>query len=166
MYKLQTLNSILIDVNQLKSINQWHCNGPDHVIVLLNAMISQWRRWRWIPLRWKSKLGTNGTEAPPPHSLIARAQWGPSTAQWGPNTLLPALLPTILNYTKWPLPCRLISFVHIFVVDIAGVALDSDLYHQQTGGLCSHRYEEKLLPLLSWGKDFKWYMYYIHMLCS
>ena len=37
---------------------------------------------------WKSKLGTNGTEAPPPHSLIARAQWGPSTAQWGPNTLL------------------------------------------------------------------------------
>ena len=123
-------------------------------------------RWRWVPLRWKSKLGTNGTEAPPPHSLIARAQWGPSTAQWGPNTLLPALLPTILNYTKWPLPCRLISFVHIFVVDIAGVALDSDLYHQQTGGLCSHRYEEKLQPLLSWGKDFKWYMYYIHMLCS
>ena len=111
--------------------------------------------WRWVPLRWKSKLGTNGTEAPPPHSLIARAQWGPSTAQWGPNTLLPALLPTILNYTKWPLPGRLISFVHIFVVDIAGVALDSDLYHQQTGGLCSHRYEEKLQPLLPWGKDFK-----------
>ena len=108
-----------------------------------------------LEVGWKSKLGTNGTEAPPPHSLIARAQWGPSTAQWGPNTLLPALLPTILNYTKWPLPCRLISFVHIFVVDIAGVALDSDLYHQQTGGLCSHRYEEKLLPLLSWGKDFK-----------
>ena len=123
------------------------------MMVLLNAMISQWRRrrkrWRWVPLGWKSKLGTNGTEAPPPHSLIARAQWGPSTAQWGPNTLLPALLPTILNYTKWPLPCRLISFVHIFVVDIAGVALDSDLYHQQTGGLCSHRYEEKLQPLLS-----------------
>ena len=47
MYKLQTLNSILIDVNQLKSINQWHCNGPDHVMVLLNAMISQWRRRRW-----------------------------------------------------------------------------------------------------------------------
>ena len=95
-----------------------------------------------LEVRWKSKLGTNGTEAPPPQSLIARAQWGPSTAQWGPNTLLlPALLPTILNYTKWPLPCQLISFVHIFVVDIASVALDSDLYHQQTGMPSIHCYD-------------------------